>query len=88
VLEPWAKLQGMLQGILQGAGPIGYCYKVLTGVLALVFGRFVPGYFVLGSSFLDPHFGRFVVGHFIAGSSFLGVSWVFYSSFLAFCSCS
>jgi len=31
VLEPWAKLQAMLQGILQGVGPVGCCYKVLTG---------------------------------------------------------
>ena len=31
MLEPWAKLQAMLQGILQGAGPVGCCYKVLTG---------------------------------------------------------
>ena len=40
MLEPWAKLQAMLQGILRGAGP-GCCYyKVLTGL------------FVIGSSFL------------------------------------
>jgi hypothetical protein len=36
------------------------------GVLILVpgprFGRFVPGYFVPGSSFLDSRFGRFVPG--------------------------
>jgi len=31
VLAPWAKLQAMLQGILQGAGPVGCYYKVLTG---------------------------------------------------------
>ena len=52
MLELWANLQAMLQGILQGAGPVGYYYKVLTGrivkrkfraLLALVFGRFVPG---------------------------------------------
>jgi len=30
VLAPWAKLQAMLQGILQEAGPVGYYYKVLT----------------------------------------------------------
>jgi len=30
VRAPWAKLQAMLQGILQGAGPVGYYYKVLT----------------------------------------------------------
>jgi hypothetical protein len=40
VLEPWAKLQAILQGILQGAGPGGCYYKVLTGL------------FVIGSSFL------------------------------------
>jgi hypothetical protein len=27
VLQPWAKLQAMLQA----AGPVGCCYKVLTG---------------------------------------------------------
>ena len=41
MLEPWARLQAMLQGILRGAGP-GCCYyKVLTGL------------FVIGSSFSD-----------------------------------
>jgi hypothetical protein len=67
VLAPWAKLQAMLQGILQGAGPVGCCYKVLTGrtvervhgVLALVLGRFIPGRFVPGSSVLDPCFWAF-----------------------------
>jgi hypothetical protein len=59
VLEPWAKLQAMLQGILQGAGPVG-CYKVLTGrVVEREFRgagpRFwaFPGCFVSRSSFLE-----------------------------------
>jgi hypothetical protein len=69
VLELWANLQAMLQGILQGAGPVGYYYKVLTGrivkrkfraLLALVFGRFVPGVLVLGVLFLDPCFRAFL----------------------------
>jgi hypothetical protein len=49
VRAPGAILQAMLQGILQGVGPVG-CYKVLTGR------------FVTGSLFLGPYFGRFVLG--------------------------
>jgi hypothetical protein len=40
MLAPGAILQAMLQGILQGAGPVGCYYKVLTRR------------FVTGSSFL------------------------------------
>jgi hypothetical protein len=39
-------LQAILQVMLQGAGPVSYCPKVLKGVLLTE--RFVPG-----SSFLD-----------------------------------
>jgi hypothetical protein len=55
VRAPGAILQAMLQGILQGAGPVGCSYKVLMG-------RFVTGSsflgvlsraFVPGSSFMD-----------------------------------
>jgi hypothetical protein len=48
-------LQAILQVILQGAGPVGYCPKVLKGVLLI--GRFVPRYcaYCLGGVlFLDP----------------------------------
>jgi hypothetical protein len=58
VLEPWAKLQAMLQA----AGPVGYYYKMLTGR------------FATGSSFLDPRFGRFLgilILVLVPGSSFL-----------------
>ena len=63
MLAPWAKLQAMLQGILQGAGPVGYCYKVLTGRAGPRFwaflGRFAPkssflGVLLLDILFLDP----------------------------------
>jgi len=62
VLPPWAKLQAMLQGTLQAAGPVGCYYKVLTG-------RAGPHF--LGVLFLDPRFGCFDAGRFVAGSSFL-----------------
>jgi len=43
-------------------------------VLALLFGRFIPGRFVPGSSVLDPCFGRVVEREFRAfWPSFLGV---------------
>ena len=48
MLEPWAKLQAMLQGILQGVGPVGCCYKVLTGRAGPRFWAFP------GCLFLDP----------------------------------
>ena len=31
MLAPWAKLQAMLQSVLEGAGLVGCYYKVLTG---------------------------------------------------------
>ena len=37
---------GMLQAMLQGAGPVGYCPKVLKDIL--LSGRFVPGVLVPG----------------------------------------
>jgi len=40
----------MLQGMLQGAGLVGYCPKVLKGVLLA--GRFVPGSSFLAFMFL------------------------------------
>jgi hypothetical protein len=42
---PWAKLQGMLQGMLQAAGSGGYLYKVLTGRFGFIssFWAFYPG---------------------------------------------
>ena len=43
-------------------------------MLALLFGRFIPGRFVPGSSVLDPCFGRVVEREFRAfWPSFLGV---------------
>jgi hypothetical protein len=72
VLELWAKLQAMLQAILQAAGPVGYYYKVFKG-------RFVKrkvracwplflGVLLLSVLLLDPRFGRFwilVFGRFV-----------------------
>jgi hypothetical protein len=61
----------MLQGILQGAGLVGCCRKVLIG-------RFVTGRFILGVQFLDPRSwvlylvlaGRFVPGAVGRGAKF------------------
>jgi hypothetical protein len=64
VLAPWAKLQAVLQGILQGAGPVGCYYKVIKVLTGRVIEREVQGVLlnaslgrlalVLGISFLDP----------------------------------
>ena len=56
MLEPWAKLQAMLQGILQGVGPVGCCYKVLTGrVVEREFRACGPRFWAFpGCLFLDP----------------------------------
>jgi hypothetical protein len=56
----------VLQGMLRGAGPVGYYRKVLRafclqGVLLVV----------SGSPFLDPRFGCFMAGRFVLGFSFL-----------------
>ena len=59
MLEPWAKLQAMLQGILQGAGPVGCCYKALIG--RVVESEFRAcwlsflGVLLLGVLLLEPH---------------------------------
>ena len=71
---PGAILQAMLQGILQGAGPVG-CYKVLTGrfVTGSCFGRFV-----LGVLFLDPRSWILIPGSCaccFAGRLFLDKIW-------------
>ena len=52
---PGALLQAMLQGILEGEGPVGHYLKVLKGVLLIE-------RFVAGSSFLAPRFGRLFLG--------------------------
>ena len=55
MLGPWAKLQAMLQGILQGAGPVGCYHKVLTGcVIEREFRACWPLF--LGVLFLDVLF--------------------------------
>jgi hypothetical protein len=53
VRAPGAILQAMLQGILQGAGPVGCYYEVLTGR------------FVLEVLFLDPRFCILVFERFL-----------------------
>jgi hypothetical protein len=57
-----AILQAMLQGILQGVGPVGYYLKVLTGC------------FVTGSSFLASRFWAFCPGCFVPGVLVPGTS--------------
>jgi hypothetical protein len=56
----------MLQGILEGEGPVGHYLKVLKGVLLIE-------RFVAGSSFLAPRFWAYVPGRFVLGSSVLAL---------------
>ena len=66
MLAPGPILQAMLQGILQGAGPIGYYPKLSMGVLLLDFsfsvlafclqGRFIPGFSFLRFGILGRTF--------------------------------
>jgi hypothetical protein len=83
---PGALLQAMLQGILEGEGPVGHYLKVLKGVLLIersVAGSsfLVPRFwaFVLGVLFLNPRSWVFILllaGRFVLGSSFLAfLSW-------------
>ena len=88
MLAPWAKLQAMLQGILQGAGPVGCYYKVLTGrVVKREFKACWPSF--RGVLFLDVLFldvllldprswilvpGVFVPGVLVPGVRVLGVT--------------
>jgi hypothetical protein len=83
VLAPWAKLQAMLQGILQGAGPVGCYYKVLTGrVVKREFKACWPsfwGVLFLDVLLLDPRSwilvpGVFVPGVLVPGVRVLGVT--------------
>jgi hypothetical protein len=68
VLALGAILQAMLQGILQGSGPVGYCPKVPKAVLLL-------GVVLLGVLFLDPRFWAVL----LLGVLFLDpLSWVLY----------
>ena len=67
MLAPWAKLQAVLQGILQGAGPVGCYYKVIKVLTGRVIEREVQG--VLLNASLGRAGPRF--RHFVPGSSFL-----------------
>ena len=58
----------ILQVLSRGAGPVGYYFKVLKGVLLI--GRFVPGRSVPGSSFLGSRFWDLVSGILFLGSRF------------------
>ena len=80
-------LQAILQAMLWGAGPVGYCLKVLKGVISAgCYARCL-----LGVLFLAPRswilyllLARlFILGRFVPGSSFLGVMLV---ACWAFCS--
>jgi hypothetical protein len=70
-------LQAILQAMLQGAGPVGYCLKVLKGIISAG----CCARYLVGVLFLDPRSwilwlllcGRFVPGRFIPGSSFLDI---------------
>ena len=90
-------LQAILQARLQGVGPVGYCPKVLKGVIfAGCCARCLLGVLFQGVLFLAPRswvlcllLARlFILGRFVPGSSFLGVvlaaCQAFYSR--AFCS--
>jgi hypothetical protein len=81
----------ILQVLSRGAGPVGYYFKVLKGVLLI--GRFVPGRSVPGSRFWVLVSGISFLGSYfwdlISGFSFLGSRfWVLVSGprFWAFCS--
>jgi hypothetical protein len=85
VLAPWVKLQAVLQGMLQAAGPVDCYYKVLTGrVVERKFKACWPSF--IGVLFLDPCFRCFLdvlilvprrfLKRFIPGFSFLAFgSW-------------
>jgi hypothetical protein len=70
-------LQAILQVMLQGAGAVGYCPKVLKGIIsARCYTCCLRGVLFLGVLFLDPRswvLCLLLVGRFVPGSSFLGV---------------
>ena len=69
MLAPWAILQAMLQGILQGAEPGGCYYKVLAG-------RFVFRFSFWGVLLLGVLLLALVLGVSFLGSSFLEFSFL------------
>ena len=95
VRAPGAVLQAMLQGTLQGAGPVSYCYKVLTRCFVL--GVLFPGprsypclwMFCLGHFVPDSRSWILVFGCFVLGVLFLDPrSWIFILGILSWVFCS
>jgi len=75
-------LQAILQAILQGAAPVGYCLKVLKGIISAR----CCARCLVGVLFLDPRSWALCLllgGRFVPGSSFLGIM---LAAWWAFCS--